>query len=129
MLMLLYYLLLYFSVCFKLDDKARDREESVTLDEFESICSEEFDRLSQMIINVRSKQDVSSVMFAGGSSRLQWFKRAVEKMGNFYDLKFNTDSNMLFKNNSNSIVLIDRSRFTIKITITGHELAPCPCDT
>ena len=103
-------------MCFKLDDKARDREESVTLDEFESICSEEFDRLSQMIINVRSKQDVSSVMFAGGSSRLQWFKRAVEKMGNFYDLKFNTDSNMLFKNNSNSIVLIDRSRFTITIS-------------
>ena len=74
-------LLLYFSVCFKLNDKAK--EESVTLDEFESICSEEFDRLSQMIINVRSKQDVSRVMFAGGSSRLQWFKRAIEEMSNF----------------------------------------------
>lgn len=81
---LIHALFLYFSVCFKLDDKAK--EESVTTVKFESICSEEFGQLSQMLTVVRSKQNVSKVILAGGSSssKLQWFKRALEKMGNFY---------------------------------------------
>ena len=66
---------------FILEDKTF--EEPITVNEFENICSAEFGRFSQMLTDVLSKQNVSSVMFAGGSSRLQWFKRAVEKMSNF----------------------------------------------
>ena len=66
---------------FILEDKTF--EEPITVDEFENICSAEFGRFSHMLADVLSKQNVSSVMFAGGSSRLQWFKRAVEKMSNF----------------------------------------------
>ena len=73
----------FFSVRFILENKTF--EEPITVNEFENICSAEFGRFSQMLTDVCSdcKQNVSSVMFAGGSSRLQWFKRAVEKMSNF----------------------------------------------
>ena len=69
---------------FILEDKTF--EEPITVNEFENICSAEFGRFSQMLTDVLSKQNVSSVMFAGGSSRLQWFKRAVEKMSNIIQI-------------------------------------------
>ena len=72
---------LYFSV-FIADDKTKGPE-TITIDEFEYICSAEFGRFSQMLAELLSKQNVSTVMLAGGSSRLQWFKRALEKMSNF----------------------------------------------
>ena len=66
-----------------LDDK-ESIEESLTIDDFESICSAGFGRFSQMLADVLSKQNASIVVFAGGSSRLQWFRRTREKMSNSY---------------------------------------------
>ena len=56
-------------MCFKRDDKTK---EPIIVNDSEKICSSEFGRFSQMLADVLYKQNASIVMFAGGSSSLQW---------------------------------------------------------
>ena len=56
----------------------------LTRAKYEELCTAEFGQFSQMlghVLSICKLQNVSGIMFAGGSSRLQWFKREVEQKG------------------------------------------------
>ena len=56
----------------------------LTRAKYEELCADEFGQFSQMldyVLSICKLQNVSGIMLAGGSSRLQWFKREVEQMG------------------------------------------------